>query len=90
MKAQSFEAAELEEIYQSVPGIGDIGARILANELADLSKKFKNQKVLYRYVGLTPSEYSSGESVRSNKSDCCSCSKINRSNESLFSTSKTL
>jgi transposase len=63
MKAQSFEDAETEAVYQSVPGIGDIGARVLANELGDLSKRFRNQKALYRYVGLTPSEYSSGEKV---------------------------
>ena len=61
---QSFEDGEVEEIYRSVPGIGVVVARVLANELGDLSKRFPNNKSLYKYVGLTPSEYSSGEKSR--------------------------
>lgn len=61
---QSFEDGEVEEFYRSVPGVGVIGARILANELGDLSKRFSNQKSLYQYTGLTPSEHSSGPHVR--------------------------
>lgn len=64
LKAQSFEDSYNEAIYQSVPGIGDVGARILSNELGDLSKRFKNQRSLFQFVGLTPSEYSSGEAQR--------------------------
>ena len=63
MQIQSFEDPETEEIYRSVPGVGWLGARILANELGDLSKRFKNQKSLYQFTGLTPSEHSSGEHV---------------------------
>ncbi|OFZ13430.1 MAG: hypothetical protein A2Z20_08535 [Bdellovibrionales bacterium RBG_16_40_8] len=61
MKAQSFDDSYNEAIYQSVPGIGDVSARILSNELGDLSKRFNNQGSLFKYVGLTPSEHSSGE-----------------------------
>lgn len=61
MKAQSFEDSYNEAIYQSVPGVGDISARVLSNELGDLSKRFLNQKSLFQFVGLTPSENSSGE-----------------------------
>lgn len=63
MKSQSFEDAETEAIYQSVPGVGDVSARLLSNELGDLSKRFTNQESLFQFVGLTPSEYSSGEKV---------------------------
>jgi transposase len=61
MKAQSFTDSYCEAVYQSVPGIGDVSARILSNELGDLSKRFSNQGSLFKYVGLTPSEHSSGE-----------------------------
>jgi len=53
----------LEAIYRSAPGIGPQAARILSNELGDMSH-FKSQKKLYSYTGLTPSEYSSGQHVR--------------------------
>ena len=52
-----------EETYRSVPGIGFLSARILANELGDLSQ-FANERQLFSYTGLTPAEYSSGENTR--------------------------
>jgi len=58
------KAAEdpLENIYRSVPGIGALGARVLSNELGDMSQ-FSNEKALFSYTGLTPGEYSSGGNV---------------------------
>ena len=52
-----------DSIYRGVPGIGALSARILANELGDMSQ-FNNVKGLYSFMGLTPSEYSSGEHKR--------------------------
>ena len=52
-----------EIIYRSAPGIGPLSARILSNELGDLSQ-FANERQLFSYTGLTPSEHSSGETVR--------------------------
>ena len=52
-----------ETIYRSAPGIGSLSARILSNELGDLSQ-FENERQLFSYTGLTPSEFSSGETVR--------------------------
>ena len=63
MMIQSAEDSEVEEVYRSVPGIGRIVARVLSNELGDLSRRFPNERGLYKYIGLTPSEYSSGEKV---------------------------
>ncbi len=63
MQEQAFEDPEIEAVYMSVPGMGPISARVLANELGDLSKRFKNQDSLFQYTGLTPSEYSSGEHI---------------------------
>jgi transposase len=52
-----------EARYRSVPGVGPIAARTLANELSDMSR-FRNERQLYSFLGLTPSEYSSGENRR--------------------------
>lgn len=53
----------LEAVYRSVPGIGRVSSRILACELGDM-KHFNNEKALFCYIGLTPTECSSGEKVR--------------------------
>jgi transposase len=51
------------QTYLKLPGIGFTCAKLLSDELGDL-QQFYNQKTLYNYLGLTPSEYSSGEKVR--------------------------
>jgi len=53
----------LDLIYQSAPGIGPKHARALSNELETM-KQFHNEKGLFSFTGLTPSEYSSGEHKR--------------------------
>lgn len=52
-----------EKTYRSVPGVGPQSARILSNELGNMSQ-FKNERQLFSYTGLTPSEHSSGETIR--------------------------
>ncbi len=52
-----------EETYRSAPGIGPLGARILSNELGDM-RQFENERQLFSFTGLTPSEHSSGDSIR--------------------------
>lgn len=54
------ESDPLEKIYNSLPGVGPTVARVLANELGDMSQ-FSNEKQLFSYTGLTPREHSSGE-----------------------------
>ena len=61
--ARQAAADSKEEILRSVPGIGKISARTLAVELGDV-RRFPNQKALSSFLGLTPSEYSSGETER--------------------------
>lgn len=63
LEKQAEEDKEVEEIYQSVSGIGKTAARILANELGNMLQ-FSSEKQLFSHIGLTPSEYSSGEHVR--------------------------
>lgn len=53
----------LEMVYRSAPGVGPTSARILANELED-TLQFNNERQIFSYVGLTPSEHSSGDNKR--------------------------
>jgi transposase len=55
--------SNIEPIYRSVPGIGEISSQYLIAELGNMSR-FKNEKQLFSYTGLTPCEYSSGDKVR--------------------------
>jgi transposase len=63
LEEQAVVDEELEVVFRSVCGIGKTAARILANELGDMSQ-FSSEKALFSYTGLTPAEYSSGEHVR--------------------------
>ena len=63
LEIQSQLDSMINDCYMSFYGIGIVAARILANELEDMSQ-FSNEKKLYSYVGLTPQEYSSGDHQR--------------------------
>lgn len=63
IEMQAVEDQMIDEVYQSCCGIGQTSARVLANELGDL-QQFSNERQLSSYIGLTPSEHSSGEHVR--------------------------
>ena len=63
LREQAQAQQEIEKVYRSVPGIGEVAARTLATELGDMTR-FANERALFSYTGLTPSEYSSGTSVR--------------------------
>lgn len=52
--------AQQEAVYRSSPGLGALSAKALSRELGDL-QRFSSSKGLYSYLGLTPSESSSGE-----------------------------
>lgn len=60
---QQAQTDPTEATYRSAPAVGPISARILANELGDMSQ-FTNERQLFSYTGLTPSEHSSGQSTR--------------------------
>lgn len=60
---QQAEVDPYEPVYRSSPGIGALSSRILSNELGNMSQ-FKNERQLFSYTGLTPSEYSSGDKIR--------------------------
>jgi transposase len=60
---QAQKDCAIEAVYRNTPGIGPTSARILANEVED-TLQFSNERRLFSYTGLTPSEHSSGEHVR--------------------------
>jgi transposase len=55
--------SNIDAIFRFVPGVGPISAAVLSSELGDLSR-FKNERQLFSYTGLTPSEFSSGDRER--------------------------
>lgn len=63
LREQARAQQSLESVYRSVPGVGEVAARILATELGDMTR-FANERALFSYTGLTPREYSSGSSIR--------------------------
>jgi len=63
LREQARAQVALETVYRSVPGVGEVVARTLATELGDMTR-FANERALFSYTGLTPSEYSSGTSIR--------------------------
>jgi transposase len=63
LATQAQKDSSIEGIYRSAPGIGPTSARILASEIED-TLHFNNERRLFSYTGLTPSEHSSGEHVR--------------------------
>lgn len=63
LREQARAQPRLEGVYRSVAGVGEVAARVLATELGDLTR-FANERALFSYTGLTPSEHSSGTSIR--------------------------
>ena len=53
---QQAQSDQNEATYRSVPGVGAISARVLSNELGDMSE-FTNERQLFSYTGLTPGEH---------------------------------
>jgi transposase len=49
--------------WRRIVGMGPTSSIVLSSELGDM-KQFANERSLFSFTGLTPSEYSSGEKVR--------------------------
>jgi len=63
LRAQATALAALETVYRSAPGIGEVVARTFATALGDMTR-LTNERGLFNYTDLTPSEYSSGAAIR--------------------------
>lgn len=61
--ARSPAFAASTALFTTAPGIGDLNALILAVEVGDFAR-FASGEAFAAYVGLVPSQYSSGEAVR--------------------------
>ena len=61
--AKSKKYSKRVKLLKSVPGIGTLTAIEILVELQDM-KRFKSSDKLAAYIGLTPSEFSSGQYVR--------------------------
>lgn len=66
-KQTEAEAAQTVKLLTSIKGVGKVTARAFAAVLGDL-KQFGSAKALAKFLGLSPSEFSSGKSVRGARS----------------------
>lgn len=62
-QAEQAKSDTLDKTYRSIPGYGFQTVRIVSNELGDMSQ-FPNERALFSFIGLTPTERSSGETQR--------------------------
>lgn len=60
LKEQARKDAKINNIYMNNDGFGLTSSRTLANELGDFTQ-FKSEKALSSWIGLVPTEHSSGE-----------------------------
>lgn len=63
------------ELFESIPGIGTITA-MTYKAVIDDPYRFKNPRDIGAYLGLTPKQYSSGDTVRQGRISKCGCSEL--------------
>lgn len=73
--AGSEKYAEKVQLLKSVPGIGTLIALEMLVELQDV-RRFKSADRLASYIGLTPSEYSTGQYVRQGRITRCGNKRV--------------
>lgn len=73
--AKSPEYSERMKLLQSIPGIGHLTAMEILVELQDV-ERFNSAKEIASYIGLTPSEYSTGQYVRQGRITSCGNKRI--------------
>ena len=66
---------QIIELFESIPGVGLITA-LTFKAVIDDPFRFKNVRDLGAYLGLTPTQYSSGETVRQGRISKCGCSEL--------------
>lgn len=63
------------ELFEGIPGIGTITA-LTFKSVIDNPYRFKNPRDIGAYLGLTPNQYSSGDTVRQGKISKCGSSEL--------------
>lgn len=62
-------------LFESIPGVGTITA-LTYKAVIDNPYRFKNPRDVGAYLGLTPNQYSSGETTRQGRISKCGCSEL--------------
>jgi transposase len=62
-------------LFESIPGVGTITA-LTYKAVVDNPHRFKNPRDVGAYLGLTPNQYSSGETTRQGRISKCGCSEL--------------
>lgn len=62
-------------LFESIPGVGTITA-LTYKAVIDNPRRFKNPRDVGAYLGLTPNQYSSGETKKQGRISKCGCSEL--------------
>lgn len=62
-------------LFEGIPGVGTITA-LTYKAVIDDPHRFKNARNVGAYLGLTPNQYSSGETVKQGRISKCGCSEL--------------
>ncbi len=63
------------ELFETIPGVGTITA-LTYKAVIDNPYRFTNPRDLGAYLGLTPNQYSSGDTVKQGRISKCGCSEL--------------
>lgn len=63
------------QIFESIPGVGPITS-LTYKAVIDNPHRFKDPRSVGAYLGLTPTQYSSGETVKQGRISKCGCSEL--------------
>jgi transposase len=62
-------------LFESIPGVGPITA-VTYKAVIDNPHRFKNPRDVGAYLGLTPNQYASGDTVKQGRISKCGCSEL--------------
>lgn len=62
-------------LFESIPGVGTITA-LTYKAVIDNPQRFSNPRDIGAYLGLTPNQYSSGDTVRQGRISKCGCTEL--------------
>lgn len=63
------------ELFESIPGVGTITA-LTYKSVIDNPHRFENSRDIGAYLGLTPNQYSSGDTVKQGRISKCGCTEL--------------
>lgn len=72
---QSIKEDPIIQLFETIPGVGAITASTY-KAVIDNPLRFKNARDIGAYLGLTPKQYSSGDSVKQGRISKCGCTEL--------------